>query len=290
MAKKKTTDELLLGTHVSSGGGFCKALDRAESINCTAMQVFVKGNTRWAWPPLKPDDVKEYRERIKKSPVKAVTAHTIYLVNLCSNNPEFVRKSVEDMIDEITRCEALGIPGLVMHPGAHCGAGTECGIEQVAAALDLVFANTADAKCRVLLETTAGQGSTVGGKFEHVAEIMKRIKNKKRVGVCLDTCHVFVAGYDIRDKTTYDAMWAEFDKQIGLEHLRAIHLNDSKKGLGSKADRHEHIGKGEIGIETFRLLMNDMRFRGIPLILETEKDPDMKHDVENLAVLRGLLA
>jgi deoxyribonuclease-4 len=289
VAEKQSRSEVLLGTHVSTAGGFCKALDRAESIGCTAMQVFVKGNTRWAFPAPKTEDVAKYRERISKSGVQSVIAHSIYLVNLCSNNPEFLRKSIEDMVDEIQRCELLGIEGLVMHPGAHCGAGVEFGIEQVAKALDTIFEQTPDAKCRVLLETTAGQGSSVGGQFEHVAEIMKQVRNQKRLGVCLDTCHVFAAGYEIRNPESYGAMWKQFDKVIGMKKLRAIHLNDSKKGLGSKLDRHEHIGKGELGLEPFRFIMNDPALRGIPMVLETDKDPDMKQDVENLEVLKSLL-
>jgi deoxyribonuclease IV len=261
MAKPSENSEPLLGSHVSSGGGFVRALERAESINCLAMQVFVKGNTRWEWPALKPDDVREYRRLLPRSSVRSVVAHAIYLVNLCATNPVFLQKSLADIAEELERCDALGIPGLVMHPGAHCGAGLEAGIEQVAAGLNAIFAQSPRGRCRVLLETTAGQGSALGGRFEHIAEIIARIKRKRRIGVCLDTCHVFTAGYDIRDATAYAAAWSEFDRVIGREHLFAIHLNDSKKPLGSHLDRHEHIGKGLIGLEAFRLLMNDMTLR-----------------------------
>lgn len=288
-APAKAKPKLLLGSHVSTAGGFCKALDRAESIECTAIQVFVKGNTRWAFPEPKPDDVAEWRARLKNSLVRQVIAHTIYLVNLASQNPEFYRKSVDDMVDELNRCHQLGIADLVMHPGAHGGIGMEQGIEQIARSLDIIFDATPAVKTRVLLECTAGSGTAVGSRFEEIAAIIKRIRNKKRVGVCVDTCHLFAAGYDLRTKEQYEAVWREFDRLIGLKHLRAIHLNDSKKALGSHADRHEHIGKGQLGLEAFRLLLNDPRFHGIPMVLETEKDPDMKHDRENLEVLRGLL-
>jgi deoxyribonuclease IV len=267
-----------------------KALERAEAIKCLAMQVFVKGNTRWEWPAPKLEDAREFKARLKDSPVQKCVAHAIYLVNLCATNAEFVRKSIVDMVDEIERCDLYGIPGVVMHPGAHCGAGVEQGIEQIAAALDLIFERTPKGKCRILLETTAGQGSAIGGEFTHIADIIARVKHRKRLGVCVDTCHLFAAGHDLRTRAGYDAMWTEFDRVIGLDRLAAIHLNDSKKPLGSHVDRHEHIGQGELGIEPFRMLLNDMRLRHLPMILETEKDPDMKHDRRNLKLLRGLVA
>ena len=287
--KQSVPGQPLLGTHVSSAGGMAKALDRAESIECLAMQVFVKGNTRWQWPEPKPDDVAEFSRRIGESKVKAVVAHAIYLVNLCATNAEFARKSVEDMVDELTRCDLYGIPGVVMHPGSHCGAGLEAGIEQIAAALNVILERTPKGRSRILLETTAGQGSSVGSKLEHLAAIIRRVKRKERLGVCVDTCHLFASGYELRTREGYDAFWSEFDEFIGLDQLCAIHINDSKKGLGSHVDRHEHIGQGELRLEPFRMLVNDARFRHVPMILETEKDPDMKQDVENLAVLRGLL-
>lgn len=290
MTKSKTTYGPILGSHCSTAGGCAMAIERAGQIGAEALQIFVKGNTRWAWPPLKPEDAKAFRERLRTSGIRSCIAHAIYLVNLASTNAGFVKKSIEDMIDELQRCDQLGIDGLVMHPGAHMGAGLEVGIEQIAAGLNAIIAATPKVKCRVLLETTAGQGSAIGGSFEHIAQIMKRVSRKSRLGVCLDTCHVFASGYEIRYKKSYEAMWKDFDRIIGLKNLFAIHLNDSKKPFGSHKDRHEHIGKGEIGLDAFRLIMNDKRLRDIPMVLETEKDPEGKLDVENLRVLRSLIA
>jgi deoxyribonuclease IV len=281
--------ELLLGAHMSTAGGIATSVERGHSIGCTAMQVFVKQNSRWAFPPLKDEDAALFRSRLKASSVKACIAHAIYLVNCASTNPDFLRKSIEDLADELSRCEKLGISGLVLHPGAHCGAGEKQGIEQIAAALNTVLAACPDGKTRILLETTAGQGSCLGHQFEHIAEIMDRVDDRKRIGVCLDTCHVFAAGFDIRTEAGYETMWKQFDRIIGRKKLCAIHLNDSKKPLGSRVDRHDHIGKGLMGLEPFRMIMNDSRLHGIPMILETEKQPDMKEDIENMRVLRSLI-
>jgi len=281
--------EPLLGAHMSTKGGMSAALERGESIGCTAIQVFVKGNTRWQFPPLKPDDVARFRDGLQRGQIRSVIAHAIYLVNLCSDKPEFVVKSIDDLVDELSRCEQLGIPGLVMHPGAHCGAGCDAGIEAVAKGLNTVFERTADLKAQVLLETTAGQGSCLGHQFSDIAEIIHRVERKDRLGVCLDTCHVFAAGFDIRTREGYESMWRDFDTVIGREWLSAIHLNDSKNPLGSRKDRHDHIGKGQMGIEPFRFLMNDGSLRDIPMVLETEKDDEMTEDKENLATLRGLI-
>ncbi len=282
--------ELLLGSHMSTAGGMAKAIERGESIGCTAIQVFVKGNTRWQFPPLKEDDVKAFHAGLKRGKVKSVIAHAIYLANLASDKPEFVRKSVEDLIDELTRCETLGIPGLVLHPGAHCGAGEECGLTAIVAGLDEVFEATAGFKAQILLETTAGQGSCLGWQFSELAHIIDGVKRPERLGVCLDTCHVFAAGYDIRTKEGYDKLWSDFDSHVGRERLKAIHINDSKQPCGSRKDRHHHIGQGEMGLEPFRFLMNDKSLREIPKVLETDKDKDMTEDVENMNILRSLVA
>lgn len=274
---------------MSTAGGMAKAIERGESIGCTAIQVFVKGNTRWQWPPLKDGDVAAFRSGLTQGNIKSVIAHAIYLVNLCSDKPDFVRKSVDDLVDELTRCHTLGIPGLVMHPGAHCGAGADCGLAAIVAGLDEVFEATADIETQILLETTAGQGSCLGHQFSDLAHIIERVKRPERLGVCLDTCHVFAAGYDIRTEEGYQQMWAEFDELIGRDRLKAIHLNDSKNACGSRKDRHHHIGQGEIGLEAFRMLMNDESLRHIPMVLETEKDKEMSEDVENMNVLRGLI-
>jgi deoxyribonuclease-4 len=275
---------------MSTSGGMSRAIERGESIGCTAIQVFVKGNTRWQWPALKPDDVKKFREGIERKQIRSVIAHAIYLVNLCSDKPEFLRKSIDDMIDELNRCDELGIPGVVMHPGAQCGQGCEAGIELVAKGLNEVFAATPNGKARVLLETTAGQGSCLGNAFEELAAIIDQVDNKERLGVCLDTCHVFAAGFDLRTEDGYRKMWTDFDRIIGRKWLMAIHLNDSKQPLGSRKDRHEHIGKGHLGLEPFRFIMNDSRLEKIPKVLETDKDDEMTEDKENMATLRSLVA
>lgn len=289
MTDKAPSTDRLLGSHMSTRGGMAKAIERGESIGCTAIQVFVKGNTRWQFPPLKADDVSAFREGLQRGNVRSVIAHAIYLVNLCSDKPEFVLKSIDDLVDELTRCEQLGITGLVMHPGAHCGAGCESGIDAVAEGLNKVFEATSDLKAEILLETTAGQGSCLGHQFSEIAEIIHRVERKDRLGVCLDTCHVFAAGNDIRTREGYEKMWSDFDALIGREWLSAIHLNDSKNPCGSRKDRHDHIGKGHVGLEAFRFLMNDPTLRDIPMVLETEKDDDMTEDKENMALLRSLI-
>ncbi|MGI8905249.1 MAG: deoxyribonuclease IV [Candidatus Sumerlaeaceae bacterium] len=284
------SDDILLGAHMSTAGGMPRAIERGESIGCTAIQVFVKGNTRWQWPPLKPEDIKQFREGMERKSIRSVIAHAIYLVNLCSDKPEFVRKSIDDMIDEVNRCDVLGIPGVVMHPGAHCGAGCEAGIEAIAHGLNEVFASTPKGTARILLETTAGQGSCLGNQFEELAAIIDGVERKDRLGVCLDTCHVFAAGFDVRTREGYDLMWKDFDRIVGRKMLMAIHLNDSKQPLGSRKDRHEHIGKGQLGLEPFRFIMNDPKLKKIPKVLETDKDDKMTEDQENMATLRSLLA
>lgn len=275
---------------MSTSGGMAKAIERGEAIGCTAIQVFVKGNTRWQFPPLKDDDLKAFHAGMKRGNIKSVIAHAIYLVNLCSDKPEFVRKSVDDLIDELTRCEALGIPGLVLHPGAHCGAGEECGLTAIVAGLDEVFEATAGFKAQILLETTAGQGSCLGWQFSELAHIIQGVKQPERLGVCLDTCHVFAAGYDIRTKEGYDRLWSDFDRAVGRDRLKAIHVNDSKQPCGSRKDRHDHIGQGEMGLEPFRFLMNDKSLQNVPKVLETEKDKEMTEDVENMNILKSLIA
>lgn len=284
------TPDLLLGSHMSTAGGMAKAITRGESIGCTAIQVFVKGNTRWQFPPLREDDIKAFRAGLERGNIRSVIAHAIYLVNLASDKPEFVEKSKVDLVDELTRCDVLGIPGLVLHPGAHCGTGEECGLAAIVKGLDEVFEATDDMTAQILLETTAGQGSCLGWQFSEIAHIIQNVKQPERLGVCLDTCHVFAAGYDFRTPEGYQRLWEDFDSIIGREHLKAIHINDSKQPCGSRKDRHHHIGEGEIGIEGFRLLMNDASLRSVPMVLETEKDDAMTEDVENMRRLRELIA
>ena len=290
MATDKATARLLLGSHVSAAGGFVKAMDRAEELGCGAMQVFVKWNTRWAAPAIGPDEAREFKRRLRVSPcVRACIAHAIYLVNLATADPELRAKSIADMAEELARCDALGIGALVLHPGSHGGDGVDAGIARVASALDEIAAATARGKCRILLETTAGAGNGLGASLEELAAIISAARRaRRRLGVCADTAHLFAAGYDLRTRRSSLAVWRQLDRVIGFRLLGAVHLNDSKAALGSHRDRHEHIGRGLLGAEAFRFLVNDPRFRGIPMVLETEKDPEMENDRENLRVLREM--
>lgn len=282
-------DDVLLGAHVSAAGGPLRALERAVASGCSALQLFVKGNTRWEFPPLDPAEAAAFRRQRAASPVRAAIAHSIYLVNLATNRADLRRRSIDDMIDELQRCEALGLEALVVHPGAHGGSGVEAGIDAVAQALDEILAAVGRGRCRILLETTAGQGTALGADFRHLSEILRRSRSARRLGVCLDTAHVFAAGYDLRTDSGYARLWHDFDAVLQPERLQAVHLNDSKAPCGSHRDRHEHIGKGMIGLDGFRRIMRDRRLRGLPMIIETPKGPDMREDIENLATLRSLL-
>jgi deoxyribonuclease-4 len=279
---------LILGAHESIAGGLHKAFDRAESVGCEAVQIFVKPNRAWAVKPLTDEDIARFKARADESGIQPVVGHASYLLNLGTSNEELWAKSRDTLIVELERCEALGVPYLVLHPGSHVGAGEEAGLERVAQALGEVHAATSGFRVRVLLETTAGQGTSLGGSFEHLASLMALTPEGERLGVCLDTCHVFAAGYELRTPEGYAATMEAFDQIVGLEWLRAIHLNDSKGDLGSRKDRHEHIGSGHIGLEGFGHVLNDPRFAELPGLLETPKGDDLQEDRENLAVLRSL--
>jgi len=282
---------------MSIAGGFSRAIDRAEQVQATALQIFVKSARQWEAKPVDAEEAKEFRRRLELGGLSPYTlAHSSYLINLASPERAMRERSIRALRDEVGRCAILGVPYLVLHPGSHVGQGEERGLERVTTALDRVLAprrpSRADvngAAVTVLLETTAGQGSNLGNRFEHLAWILERARSAERLGVCFDTCHVLAAGYDLRDKRSFNASFAEFDRIIGLEHLRAFHLNDSKNGLGSRKDRHEHIGHGELGLSSFRLLLNDRRFAGLPMVLETPKGEDLAEDHENLSVLRSLI-
>jgi deoxyribonuclease-4 len=278
----------LLGAHMSIAGGHALAIDRAMSFGMTACQIFTKNANQWAAKPIAPEAAEGFRARVAESDVAFVVAHDSYLINLGSPDDALWERSLNAFGDELTRCSQLGVPWLVTHPGAHMGSGVEAGIRRVASALNRLFDDMPDLDVMVLLETTAGQGSTLGRSFEELAEILGLIEDQTRVGVCLDTCHVFAAGYDIRDAATYAATMHSFDDIIGIARLRVIHFNDSKKGLGSRVDRHAHIGEGELGTEAFRLFVNDDRFADLPGILETPKDDNGEDDRRNLATLRDL--
>jgi deoxyribonuclease-4 len=281
--------KLLLGAHMSIAGGVHMAIDRACSINCTAMQMFVKNNMQWFARPLTPEEIFSFLEHRQRGQLLSVFAHANYLINLAATNPDFHANSIRALSEELTRADQLDLPFLVLHPGAHLGAGEEAGLDKIIASIDRVFRKTPKIRTRIALETTAGQGSSLGYAFEQIAHIIDNVREPERLAVCLDTAHVFAAGYDIGSEPATRRMFREFDRVVGLNCLAAIHLNDSKTARGSRVDRHEHIGKGKIGLAAFRLIMRDPRLRKIPKVLETPKGKDLREDVENLKTLRALL-
>jgi deoxyribonuclease-4 len=280
---------LALGSHVSASGGVDLTLARGEELELESLQLFSKNERQWVGKPLDPAVIDRFREEVTRTGITKLVVHDSYLINLASPKPDILAKSIPAFADELARCDVLGIPYLVTHPGAHTGSGVEAGIGQFAASLNEIYASMPDSTTLTLLETTAGQGTALGRSFEEIAAIIERVDQKERVGVCLDTCHVFAAGYDYRTPELYAEMMGHFDAMIGLDRLKVIHLNDSKNPLGSNKDRHDHIGEGEIGLEGFRQFMNDLRLEGIPGILETEKDASGDMDRRNLSTLRSLV-
>jgi deoxyribonuclease-4 len=274
---------------MSISGGMYRAFERGAQTGCTTMQVFTKNNNRWDARPFTPEDIQRYREAAARSPVAPVLAHAAYLINLCATDRDVLRKSRAAIRAELDRCDALGILGLIFHPGSHVGAGERDGIKRIAESLNLAHAHTPKSKTLSILETTAGQGSAIGYRFEQLRDIIENVDEKSRVAVCLDTCHVFAAGYDITTEKGWNETMNAFDDVIGLRLLAAIHVNDSRKELGSRVDRHDHIGKGRIGLSGFRMLMNDPRLPTVPKILETEKSEDMHEDIENMNMLRSFI-
>jgi deoxyribonuclease-4 len=281
----------LFGAHMSVAGGYHNAIAEAERHGCQTVQLFTKNANQWAARDLSADEVKTFRRALRQSGLRGATAHDSYLINLASPDPALFRRSVEAFIVELQRAEALGLSYLVTHPGAHVDSGEEAGLQRVARGLDEAHARCAGFRVRVLLETTAGQGSTLGHRFEHLARILELTAEADRVGVCFDTCHVFAAGYALAPEADYKATMRAFDRVVGLRRLRVFHVNDSLKPLGSRVDRHAHIGRGCLGAEPFRLLVNDRRFRNRPMILETPKEEGDVDDMDavNLATLRGLV-
>lgn len=286
----KKENVILLGAHMSIAGGVNTAVDRALSIGCTALQVFTKNSNQWHAKPLSEEDIQSYKTKIAGASMAPVVAHDSYLINLSAVNPNLLKKSRMMFIEEIQRCAQLGIPLLNFHPGAHGGAGPEEGINKIVESLNIAHEATKDSGVMSVVETTAGQGTSIGRSFEEIAAIINGVDHPLRMAVCIDTCHIFAAGYNFSTEKGYEKTFKEFDALIGLKHLAAFHVNDSKKGLGSRVDRHEQIGKGAIGVEGFSLLMNDVQFEHIPKILETPKSEDLHEDVENMKLLRSLLA
>lgn len=277
-----------LGAHMSIAGGVHLALERGKSIGCNAVQLFVKSSNQWRAKALSPEEIDLFHKESASFTPGFVIAHTSYLINIASPDEALLKKSADSLLVELERCAVLGIPYLVLHPGSHRGAGVEQGIKTIAATINRLYEETAGDTAAVLLEITAGAGNTIGSTFEELAGIINLIEDKSRIGICFDTCHAFAAGYDLRTKRTYDATFKALDDTIGLDYLKAFHLNDSMKEFGSHKDRHTHIGQGEIGLDAFSYLMQDRWFRDRAMILETPKGPDLKEDVENLALLRSL--
>jgi len=275
---------------MSIAGGVAEAVRRGDSIGCRAIQIFLKNSNQWHAKPISEEEAQAFRDALAESSIECVFGHDSYLINLASPKDDLFAKSIAAMVDEVERATLLGVPFIVIHPGSHVGEGGDWGLQRVADGFNEVFSRTPDSKVVIALETTAGQGTNLGARFEHLATLRAKIKDKRRTAACLDTCHVFSAGYDLRSPEDYAATMQAFDDVVGLKYLRAIHLNDGKKGLGSRVDRHEQIGEGELGLEPFRHIMNDSRLVDVPKVLETPKGADMKEDVENLRILRGLIA
>lgn len=280
---------LEFGAHMSIAGGVDQAILRAEEFGMTACQLFTKNERQWLGRPLEPAVIERFHAERERTGIDKYVVHASYLINLASPKEDLRARSQEAFADELVRCDLLGIPSLVVHPGAHTGSGVDEGIRQVADSLNRVHERLPDVRTKTLLETTAGQGTTLGRTFEELAEMIDQVEAKDRVAICLDTCHIFAAGYDIRDREKYGEIMAHFGEVLGLDRLQALHLNDSKFPLGSNKDRHEAIGDGEIGLDGFRWVVNDERLCGRPGILETEKGDDGEEDRRNLATLRGLV-
>ncbi len=285
-----------LGAHMSIAGGLHKAVERIASIDGQALQVFTRNQRQWKAAPVTDEEAEAFRLAVANWGFAHVASHDSYLINLASPDPEVAAKSRKALADELVRCARLGIPMVVLHPGAHLGAGVAAGIAALTDNLDAAMeeagaVDQGSGAVRVLLENTAGQGSGLGSSFEELAEVMARSRHAQRLAVCLDTCHAFAAGCDLRTDEGYAATFETFDRTIGLERLRLFHLNDAKTDRGSRVDRHEHIGKGRLGLEPFRRLLNDPRFAGLPMVIETPKDEGERLELDrmNLKTLRELI-
>ena len=287
-----------LGAHLSIAGGLPRAVDRAEASGCAALQIFTKSAGQWRARELPAEEIALFKRRVRQTGIRPVVAHNSYLINLAAAEPALRERSVQSLCDELDRAEALGLDGLVMHPGSFTSGTEAAGLRMIAEGLAQIFEARPDAKTRILLEHTAGQGTNLGHRFEHLAEIIERLNGSRRVGVCLDTCHLIAAGYDICSEQGYEATFREFGRIVGFSRLKVFHFNDSKKPCGSRVDRHEHIGKGCLGLAPFRRILNDPRFARLPMLLETPKvdTPQTRRasdvdplDKMNLDVLRRLI-
>lgn len=282
----------LLGSHLSIAGGYYKAVDAAAALGMDTVQLFTKNNNQWRAKPITDEDVRLFRDALARTGVQRPCAHNSYLINVASPNDDLWRKSVDALAEEVDRAEALGLDGVVMHPGSFVDSSEEAGLRRIVAALDEVHRRTAGVRTQLWLETTAGQGNSLGHRFEHLAAMLGGVQAPERLGVCVDTCHIFAAGYPLQSPQEYAQTFDEFARLVGIERIRAFHLNDSRKPLGSRVDRHEHIGEGCLGLEPFRHVLNDPRFAATPMYLETEKGERDGEDLDaiNLRTLRSLLA
>lgn len=286
-----------LGAHMSVAGGLPRAVDRAVVHGCQALQIFAKNANQWRGRPLPPEEIREFRRRVEAADLAAVVSHASYLINLATTEPRLSQQSRDAMGDEIDRAEALGLLGVVLHPGCHTGGGREAGLTRVARQLLHLLDEREAGRTMILIEHTAGQGTSLGATFEELAAILRETDGHPRMGVCLDTCHLLASGYDIASQGGYDETFAAFGRLVGFERLKVFHLNDSKRPVGSRVDRHEHIGRGFVGLAAFERLVNDRRFAALPMLLETPKgagkatgpvEPDPL-DVRNLETLRALM-
>lgn len=285
---------LYLGLHMSIAGGVSRALDRAETVGSNAVQIFTKNNRQWQGPPVDVEDVARWQAEMPARGIQRAVSHASYLINLASDKPDLWAKSQRAHADELRRAHAYGVTEVVLHPGAHTGAGVDFGVTRIAEALNNIHAETPecapeDGNVRTLLELMAGQGTVLGRNFAELRQIIEQVDEPSRVGVCVDTCHAFAAGYDLRTRDGYEALVDEIECEVGLDAVGCWHLNDSQHDLGSHRDRHTHIGEGCIGDDGFRHLVNDPRWAGVPLLLETPKDDDPADDIRNQKRLMGLV-
>lgn len=280
---------MVFGAHESIAGGMFNAIKRGQKATCDVLQVFTKSNSQWRAKKLVEKEINHFLGLIQETGIPVVCSHASYLINLASPDKDLNCKSFSALKEEVRRCQLLNIPNLVFHPGSHMGSGEKVGMNRISENINKLFVDMQNTNVTLCLETTAGQGSTLGYRFKQLAYILDRIENKEQVGVCLDTCHIFAAGYSITDISDYKNTIQQFQNVIALDRLKVIHVNDSKREFGSRVDRHENIGKGKIGIGAFQNLVNDENLKKIPMIIETPKGEDLAEDVENLKILRSLV-
>lgn len=279
---------MILGAHVSAQGGVHNAPLNAKELGINAIQIFSKNQRQWNAKPLDGKVTEQYHERAKEARITHAVSHVSYLINMCAPDPEKRTKSINAMVDELERAEALDLSHVIVHPGSHLKEGEEWGISEISHSLNEIHRRTEGFVAKVTLEITAGQGTNLGYSFEQLAKMIEGTKEQERLAICYDTCHGHAAGYDLRDESSYEAVWQQFDEIIGIERLQTFHFNDTKHPLGSRKDRHERIGEGDIGLDAFRFLLNDPRFDSIPAFLETPEDERGGYEVD-LEVLCSLL-